>query len=86
MLSRSEANFLSASSKASSLRPDTPFFPSLRPETPFLPPVIVMLLLLLAAALTGRAQSPGIFDVLVLLGREESLSRIRDRAAQGVTA
>ena len=35
----------------------------------------------LRAALTGRAVSPGIFDVLVLLGREDSLSRIRDRLA-----
>jgi glutamyl-tRNA synthetase len=33
----------------------------------------------LRAALTGRASSPGIFDVLVLLGREESLARIGDR-------
>ena len=33
----------------------------------------------LRAALTGRATSPGIFDVLVLLGREESLARISDR-------
>jgi glutamyl-tRNA synthetase len=33
----------------------------------------------LRAALTGRATSPGIFDVLVLLGREESLARIQDR-------
>ena len=33
----------------------------------------------LRAALTGRATSPGIFDVLVLLGREESLARIGDR-------
>jgi glutamyl-tRNA synthetase len=33
----------------------------------------------LRAALTGRAMSPGIFDVLVLLGREESLARIADR-------
>jgi len=33
----------------------------------------------LRAALTGRATSPGIFDVLVLLGREESLGRIGDR-------
>jgi glutamyl-tRNA synthetase len=30
----------------------------------------------LRAALTGRATSPGIFDVLVLLGRRESLARI----------
>jgi glutamyl-tRNA synthetase len=32
----------------------------------------------LRAALTGRATSPGIFDVLALLGREESLARIDD--------
>lgn len=34
----------------------------------------------LRAALTGRATSPGIFDVLAVLGREESLGRIRDAA------
>ena len=33
----------------------------------------------LRAALTGRRTSPGIFDVLVLLGREESLGRIADQ-------
>lgn len=33
----------------------------------------------LRAALTGRTTSPGIFDVLVLLGREESLGRLADR-------
>ncbi|HEX8527820.1 glutamate--tRNA ligase, partial [Allosphingosinicella sp.] len=33
----------------------------------------------LRAALTGRAASPGIFDVLLLLGRGESLARIADR-------
>jgi glutamyl-tRNA synthetase len=33
----------------------------------------------LRAALTGRKTSPGIFDVLVLLGREESLGRIADQ-------
>jgi glutamyl-tRNA synthetase len=33
----------------------------------------------LRAALTGRATSPGIFDVLVLLGRGESLARVADR-------
>ena len=33
----------------------------------------------LRAALTGRATSPGIFDVLVLLGREESLARVQDQ-------
>jgi glutamyl-tRNA synthetase len=35
----------------------------------------------LRAALTGRATSPGIFDVLETLGREESLGRIADAAA-----
>jgi len=35
----------------------------------------------LRAALTGRAASPGIFEVLAVLGREESLARIGDRAA-----
>ena len=33
----------------------------------------------LRVALTGRKTSPGIFDVLVLLGREESLGRIADQ-------
>jgi glutamyl-tRNA synthetase len=33
----------------------------------------------LRAALTGRATSPGIFDVLVLLGKTESLARIADQ-------
>ena len=33
----------------------------------------------LRAALTGRTTSPGIFDVLVVLGREESLGRIADQ-------
>ncbi len=33
----------------------------------------------LRAALTGRTTSPGIFDVLVLLGRDESLTRINDQ-------
>lgn len=33
----------------------------------------------LRAALTGRRTSPGIYDVLVLLGREESLGRIADQ-------
>jgi glutamyl-tRNA synthetase len=35
----------------------------------------------LRAALTGRKTSPGIFDVLALLGRQESLGRIADRMA-----
>jgi glutamyl-tRNA synthetase len=33
----------------------------------------------LRAALTGRATSPGVFDVLGVLGREESLARISDQ-------
>ena len=33
----------------------------------------------LRAALTGRTTSPGIFDVLVLLGKDESLGRIQDQ-------
>ena len=35
----------------------------------------------LRAALTGRTTSPGIFNVLVVLGRQESLARLRDQAA-----
>jgi glutamyl-tRNA synthetase len=34
----------------------------------------------LRAALTGQTTSPGIFDVLVLLGRDESLARIAEQA------
>ena len=34
----------------------------------------------LRAALTGRATSPGIFDVFTVLGREESLARLADQA------
>jgi glutamyl-tRNA synthetase len=34
----------------------------------------------LRAALTGRTTSPGIFDVLAVLGREESLARLADQA------
>jgi glutamyl-tRNA synthetase len=34
----------------------------------------------LRAALTGRSTSPGIFDVLTVLGREESIGRIEDQA------
>jgi len=33
----------------------------------------------LRAALTGRATSPGVFDVLFVLGREESLARVKDQ-------
>lgn len=35
----------------------------------------------LRAALTGRSTSPGVFDVLAVLGRDESLARLRDQAA-----
>jgi glutamyl-tRNA synthetase len=34
----------------------------------------------LRAALTGRSTSPGVFDVLAVLGRDESIARIRDQA------
>ncbi|CAA9524944.1 MAG: Glutamyl-tRNA synthetase [uncultured Sphingomonadaceae bacterium] len=40
----------------------------------------------LRAALTGRTTSPGIFDVLHLLGRDETLARLLDRMSQGVDA
>jgi glutamyl-tRNA synthetase len=36
----------------------------------------------LRAALTGRTTSPGIFEVLTVLGRAESLARIADQAAR----
>jgi glutamyl-tRNA synthetase len=36
----------------------------------------------LRAALTGRTTSPGIFDVLVLLGKGESLGRIEDQMVE----
>ena len=39
----------------------------------------------LRAALTGRAVSPGIFDVLAALGRDESLARLQD-AVSGAAA
>ncbi len=37
----------------------------------------------LRAALTGRSTSPGIFEVLGVLGRDESLARIRDQVHVG---
>jgi glutamyl-tRNA synthetase len=40
----------------------------------------------LRAALTGKSASPGIFDVLGVLGREESLARIRDQVHSGESA
>ena len=36
----------------------------------------------LRAALTGRTTSPGIFDVLQLLGQGESLARIEDQMVE----
>jgi glutamyl-tRNA synthetase len=36
----------------------------------------------LRAALTGRVTSPGIFEVLIVLGKEESLARIADQVRQ----
>ena len=35
----------------------------------------------LRAALTGRTVSPGIFEVMVLIGKDESLARIGDQAS-----
>jgi glutamyl-tRNA synthetase len=35
----------------------------------------------LRAALTGRATSPPLFDVMAVLGRQESLERLREQAA-----
>jgi glutamyl-tRNA synthetase len=40
----------------------------------------------LRAALTGRTTSPGIFDVLAVLGKDESLVRLRDQAVQTCSA
>ena len=40
----------------------------------------------LRAALTGRATSPGIFDVLAVLGRDESLARLRDAVPATATS
>ena len=35
----------------------------------------------LRAALTGRSVSPGVFDVMETLGRDETLARLQDAAA-----
>jgi glutamyl-tRNA synthetase len=40
----------------------------------------------LRAALTGRATSPGLFDVMVVLGRTESLARLRDQVPDAPAA
>ena len=39
----------------------------------------------LRAALTGTTISPGIYDVLVLLGRKEALGRLHDQLAEAST-
>jgi glutamyl-tRNA synthetase len=39
----------------------------------------------LRAALTGSVASPGIFEVMQVLGRDETLGRIADAAAAGST-
>ena len=36
----------------------------------------------LRAALTGRTTSPGIFDVLAVLGKDESLGPLADQASK----
>ena len=38
----------------------------------------------LRAALTGRTTSPGIFEVLVVLGKQDSIARIKDQAGSRV--
>ncbi len=38
----------------------------------------------LRAALTGKTTSPGIFDVLILLGKDESLARIADQMLEPI--
>jgi len=39
----------------------------------------------LRAALTGRTTSPGIFEVLAVLGKDESLARLADQATEVTT-
>jgi len=40
----------------------------------------------LRVALTGRTTSPGIFDVLAVLGRQESLARLADQAPSAMVS
>jgi glutamyl-tRNA synthetase len=40
----------------------------------------------LRAALTGKATSTGIFDVLTALGKDESIARLRDQTGNTVAA
>jgi glutamyl-tRNA synthetase len=35
----------------------------------------------LRVALTGRTVSPGVFEVMVLIGRDETLARLKDQSA-----
>ena len=38
----------------------------------------------LRAALTGKSTSPGLFDVMAVLGRSETLARLKDQASENV--
>ncbi len=37
------------------------------------------------AALAGRAATPSVFDMMLVLGREETCARLRDAAEGGAT-
>ena len=37
----------------------------------------------LRAALAGRSVTPSVFDMMLVLGQEESLARLQDQAADG---
>jgi glutamyl-tRNA synthetase len=50
------------------------------------PPGLGKLAQPMRAALTGTTTSPGIFDVLVLLGRDEALARIDDQVGENAAA
>jgi glutamyl-tRNA synthetase len=38
----------------------------------------------LRAALAGRAATPSVFDMMLVLGREETIARLTDAAGAGV--
>jgi glutamyl-tRNA synthetase len=40
----------------------------------------------LRAAFTGRATSPGLFDVMAVIGRDESMARLHDQVPAAPTA
>ena len=40
----------------------------------------------LRAALTGRATSPGLFDVMAVLGKDETLARLADQLSDAPAA